>query len=222
VSSETTNQRVLFPDLFDKPLVVQFDQPYSSSDGGAVLLKACDERLGLTEAIAACFRDERQQSKVVHSLHDLISQRVYGICCGYADCNDAARLAEDPVYKLLLGRDPLEGEALASQPTLSRFENAAGPKVLYRFGETLAQAVIQRQRRPHRKAKRITVELDPTDDPTHGAQQLTFFNSHYDCWCYLPVAGFIRFDEEPEQYLFTCVLRPGEAAGAARWRLCLS
>jgi hypothetical protein len=201
----------LFPDLFDKPLVVQFDQPYSSSDGGAVLLKACDERLGLTEAIAACFRDERQQSKVVHSLHDLISQRVYGICCGYADCNDAARLAEDPVYKLLLGRDPLEGEALASQPTLSRFENAAGPKVLYRFGETLAQAVIQRQRRPHRKAKRITVELDPTDDPTHGAQQLTFFNSHYDCWCYLPVAGFIRFDEEPEQYLFTCVLRPGNA-----------
>jgi len=215
MSDDTTNQRVLFPHLFAKPLVVQFDQPHSSSDGGAVLLKACDERLGLTEAIAACFRDERQPSKVVHSLHDLISQRVYGICCGYADCNDAARLSEDPVHKLLLGRDPLEGEALASQPTLSRFENAAGPKVLYRFGETLAQAVIRRQRRPHRKAKRITVELDPTDDPTHGAQQLTFFNSHYDCWCYLPVAGFIRFDEEPEQYLFTCVLRPGNVTAQA-------
>jgi hypothetical protein len=201
----------LFPDLFDKPLVAQFDQPHSSSDGGAVLLKACDERLQLTAAIAACFRDERQQGKVVHSLHDLISQRVYGICCGYADCNDAARLTDDPVHKLLLGRDPLQGEALASQPTLSRFENAAGPKVLYRMGEALAESVIKRQRRAHRKAKRITVELDPTDDPTHGAQQLTFFNAHYDCWCYLPVAGFIRFDEEPEQYLFTCVLRPGNA-----------
>jgi hypothetical protein len=61
------------------------------------------------------------------------------------------------------------------------------------------------------KAKRITVELDPTDDPTHGAQQLTLFNGHYDTWCYLPVAGFIRFDEEPEQYLFTYVLRGGRA-----------
>jgi hypothetical protein len=75
----------------------------------------------------------------------------------------------------------------------------------------LAEAVIRRQRRAHRKAKRITVELDPTDDPTHGAQQLALFNAHYDSWCYLPVAGFIRFDEEPEQYLFTCVLRPGNA-----------
>jgi Transposase DDE domain group 1 len=191
--------------------VAQFDQPHGSSDGGAVLLKACDERLGLSEALAACFRDERQQGKVVHTLHDLISQRMYAIACGYPDCNDAARLAGDPIHKMLLGRDPLEGEALASQPTLSRFENAVGPKVLYRVGEALAEAVIRRQRRAHRKAKRITVELDPTDDPTHGAQQLALFNAHYDSWCYLPVAGFIRFDEEPEQYLFTCVLRPGNA-----------
>jgi hypothetical protein len=208
---DSTTQRVLFPGLFDKPLVAQFDQPHGSSDGGAVLLKACDERLGLSEALAACFRDERQQGKVVHTLHDLISQRMYAIACGYPDCNDAARLAEDPIHKMLLGRDPLEGEALASQPTLSRFENAVGPKVLYRGGEALAEAVIRRQRRAHRKAKRITVELDPTDDPTHGAQQLALFNAHYDSWCYLPVAGFIRFDEEPEQYLFTCVLRPGNA-----------
>jgi hypothetical protein len=105
----------------------------------------------------------------------------------------------------------LAGAALASQPTLSRFENAAGPKVLYRMGEALADAVIKRQRRPQRKAKRITVELDPTDDPTHGAQQLALFNGHYDTWCYLPVAGFIRFDEQPEQYLFAYVLRGGRA-----------
>jgi hypothetical protein len=214
VSNDNTIQHVLFPDLFGKPLVAQFDQPHGSSDGGAVLLKACDERLGLSEAIASCWRDERQPGKVVHTLHDLIRQRVYGIACGYADCNDAARLGEDPVHKLLLGRDPLQGEALASQPTLSRFENAAGRKVLYRMGEALAHSVIKRQRRAHRKAKRITVELDPTDDPTHGSQQLTFFNAHYDCWCYLPVAGFIRFDEEPEQYLFTCVLRPGNATAS--------
>jgi hypothetical protein len=79
------------------------------------------------------------------------------------------------------------------------------------MGEALAEAVIKRQRRAHRKAKRITVELDPTDDATHGAQQLALFNGHYDTWCYLPVAGFLRFDEEPEQYLFTYVLRGGRA-----------
>ena len=70
----------------------------------------------------------------MHTLHDLIRQRVFGIACGYADCNDAARLAEDPIHKLLVGRDPLAGEALASQPTLSRFENGIGPKALYRMG----------------------------------------------------------------------------------------
>ena len=207
----TTQQRVLFAELFEKPVVAQFDQPHSSSDGGAVLLKACDERLRLTERIAACFPDERQPGKVKHTLHDLVRQRVFAIACGYADCNDAARLADDPIHKALVDRDPLEGAALASQPTLSRFENAPGPKVLYRMGATLADAVIKRQRRAHRTTKRITVELDPTDDPTHGAQQLTLFNGHYDTWCYLPVAGFIRFDEEPEQYLFTYVLRGGRA-----------
>lgn len=208
---DSTRQRVIFPELFDKALVAQFDQPHGSSDGGAVLLKACDERLRLTERIAACFRDERQPGKVMHTLHDLMRQRVFAIACGYADCNDAARLVDDPIHKLLLDRDALEGAALASQPTLSRFENAAGPKVLYRVGEALAEAVIKRQRGAHRKAKRITVELDPTDDPTHGAQQLSLFNGHYDTWCYLPVAGFIRFDEEPEQYLFSYVLRGGRA-----------
>ena len=207
----TTQQRVMFGELFEKPLVAQFDQPHGSSDGGAVLLKACDERLRLTERIAACFRDERQPGKVTHTLHDLVRQRVFAIACGYADCNDAARLTSDPIHKALIDRDPVEGAALASQPTLSRFENAPGPKVLYRMGKTLADAVIKRQRRAHRKAKRITVELDPTDDPTHGAQQLALFNGHYDTWCYLPVAGFIRFDEQPEQYLFTYVLRGGRA-----------
>jgi hypothetical protein len=137
---------------------------------------------------------------------------VFGIACGYADCNDAARLADDPIQKLLVGRDPVAGQALASQPTLSRFENGIGPKALYRMGQALSEAVIERQRRRLRgKARRITIELDPTDDPTHGAQQLSLFNGHYDTWCYLPVAGFIQFDAEPEQYLFTCVLRPGNA-----------
>jgi hypothetical protein len=149
---------------------------------------------------------------VVHSFRDLVRQRVFGIACGYEDCNDAGRLAEDPMQKLLVDRDPLEGSALASQSTLSRFENALGPKALMGMGNALADTVIARHRKRLRgRAKRITVELDPTDDPTHGAQQLSFFNGHYDTWCYLPVAGFVQFDEEPEQYLFAYLLRPGNA-----------
>jgi hypothetical protein len=83
------------------------------------------------------------------------------------------------------------------------------------MGIALADAVIERHRqRLKRKAKRITIDLDPTDDPTHGAQQLTFFNGHYDSWCYLPMAGFLTFNEEPEQYLFAYVLRPGNVGAA--------
>jgi len=111
-----------------------------------------------------------------------------------------------------VGRDPIAGEPLASQPTLSRFENSVGRKDLYRMGDALAEVVIERHRkRLHGRAKRITIDLDPTDDPTHGAQQLAMFNGHYDSWCYLPVVGFLSFDDEPDQYLFAAVLRAGNA-----------
>jgi hypothetical protein len=93
---------------------------------------------------------------------------------------------------MLLDRDPVTGLDLASQPTLSRFENSVGPRQLYRMGETLAASVIERHaQRLHHRARLVTIDLDPTDDPTHGAQQLTFFNGHYDNWCYLPMMGFV-------------------------------
>ncbi len=212
MSKHTTTECLLFPDLLDKPVVVRFDQEHSSSDGGALLLKAADRRLGLLDTLSACLPDTRQEGKLTHSLTDLVAQRAYGIACGYADCNDAARLADDPIHKALLGRDPIDGDALASQSTLSRFENAAGPKDLYRLGDALADVVIQRHRKRLRgKAKRITIDLDPTDDPTHGRQQLTLFNGYYGSWCYLPLLGFISFNDEVEQYLFTAVLRAGNA-----------
>lgn len=211
-SEITTQQPVLFPSLFDKPVVAKFDQPNGSSDGGAILLGAADRRLHLTERLAACIRDRRQPGKVDHELLELMRQRIFGIACGYADCNDAARLADDPIHKMLVGRGPIDGDALASQPTLSRFENSVSRTGLFRLAESLSDVVIETQRRRRKgKATWITVELDPTDDPTHGGQQLSFFNGHYDTWCYLPLAGFLKFDDEPEQHLFTCVLRPGNA-----------
>ncbi|MGA9023348.1 MAG: IS1380 family transposase, partial [Terracidiphilus sp.] len=215
MAHDTTTECLLFPEIFSRPVVAQFDQRQGSSDGGAILLKAADRRLGLTEALADCLVDKRQPAKVQHETEELLAQRVYGIACGYADANDAARLAEDPVHKLLVGRDPVEGADLASQPTLSRFENAPDRKQLYRLGEALAECMIERHRRRLQgRARLITLDLDPTDDPTHGAQQLTFFNRHYDTWCYLPVMGFMSFNNEKEQYLFTAVLRPGNAVAS--------
>ena len=211
MSNPITKQCVLFKGLTKKALVARFDQEQASSDGGAVLLKACDERLGLSAAMASCLNDNRQPSKIQHSYEEIFQQRMFGIACGYADGNDAARIADDPVFKLLAGRDPVSGSALASQPTLSRFENAVSSGELLRMSEALAASVIKRHRRRKRKVKRITIDLDPTEDATHGGQQLSFFNRLYDSWCYLPVAGFLSFDNEPDQYLFCCVLRSGSA-----------
>lgn len=215
MSENSTTQRLLFPDLFAKPVVAQFDQRQASSDGGAMLLKAADRRIRLTETLAPCLKDERQPAKVDHEIEELLAQRIFAIACGYADANDAARLGEDPVHKMLIGRDPVEGQDLASQPTLCRFENAPDRKQLYRMGEALADSVIERHRRRlHGRAKLITVDLDVTDDPTHGAQQLSFFNTHYDSWCYLPLMAFLSFEGEKEQYLCAAVLRPGNAVAS--------
>jgi Transposase DDE domain group 1 len=154
-----------------QPVVARFDQPHASSDGGALLLKALDDRLGVTERLARSLRDPRQPGKIDHALLELVRQRVYGIACGYADCNDAARLAQDPVHKLLLERDPLAGLDLASQATLSRFENAVGRQELYLASVGLADLVIEHHRvRLGGRARRITIDLDPTDDPTHGSK----------------------------------------------------
>ena len=195
-----------------QPVVARFDQPHASSDGGALLLKALDDRLGVTERLARSLRDPRQSGKIDHELIELVRQRVYGITCGYADCNDAARVAQDPVHKLLLGRDPLAGPDLASQPTLSRFENAVGRPELYLAGVGLADLVIEQHRaRLRGRARRITIDLDPTDDPTHGQQEFSFFNGHYDTWCYLPLVATLTFNAEPTQYVVAAVLRPGNS-----------
>lgn len=212
---DSTTQCLLFPDIFHKPLALRFDQRQGSSDGGALLLKAADRRYGLIQALVGCLRDKRQAGKVDHSLRELLSQRVFSIACGYPDANDSARLSADPIHKMLLDRDPITGRELASQPTLSRLENSIPPRELYRLGETLADSVIERHaQRLGGRARLVTLDLDPTDDPTHGAQQLSFFNGHYDSWCYLPVMGFVSFNKEAEQYLCAAVLRPGNVTAA--------
>jgi hypothetical protein len=215
LNEPTIAQTVLFSDLADRPLIATFDQPHSSSDGGAILLQAADRGLGLLAALTATVPDARAFARVTHGVGDLIAQRVFAIACGHPDGNDADRLADDPIYKVLLGRDPIDGGRLASQPTISRFEGTAAPRMLLAMSHALADTVIARHRRRRRGVRLITIDLDATEDQTHGAQQLTFFNGFYDHWCYLPLVGTLTFDDEARQYLVAAILRPGNAAGTA-------
>jgi hypothetical protein len=199
-----------------KPVVAAFDMPDTSTDGGAILLKGLDTQLQLTKRLAACFVDLRQRGKVQHQGLELFRQRIFGIACGYADCNDAGRVADDAMHKLLLDRDPLAGAALASQPTLSRFENGVSPRELRDLAHVLADTVIEHHRRRLKgRDTRITIDLDPTDDPTHGQQEFAFFNGHYDTWCYLPIVATVTFNDETAQFAVAAILRPGNAHATA-------
>ena len=108
-------QSVLFPDLLSKPLQVIFDEPSTTSDGGAMLLKAVDRRLNLTEVIANCILDMRQEAKVKHTWLEMFTQRTFGLALGYFDANDAGRLGGDPMMRMLIGRDPSTG----AEPSLA-------------------------------------------------------------------------------------------------------
>jgi hypothetical protein len=188
-----------------RQVVSRFDGGRLSSDGGLVLLAEVDRRSGLTKRLAECLRDRRQAAKVRQPLLDVFRQRVYQIACGYEDCNDADALAADPMLKVACGRSPEDGRDLASQPTLSRFENSVSPSELYRMSEALIDVFIEGHRQPPRE---IVLDLDATDDETHGQQELAFFHGYYDEYCYLPLLVFAQADGGPHA-LLAAVLRPG-------------
>jgi len=202
-------QSVLFDDLSSKPVTVAFSAPSQSSDGGLPLLAALDRKLGLTAHLSQELVDGRRLNSVDHSFTELVRQRVFSIAHGYADCNDAAHIGDDPLFKLACGRSPGESAGLASQPTLSRFERGHGGREVVAMGRALERTVIGTLARRHRRARRITIDLDGSEDPTHGQQPFAFFNGYYDSWCYVPLFGFLSIDDLPEQHLFFARLRPG-------------
>jgi len=192
--------------LSRQALVGNFDGGDISSDGGLMLLAAVDKALGLTAQMAARLDDSRQPGKVRHSVHDLLRQRVYQIAAGYEDCNDADRLRGDPILKIAVGRRPESDVDLASQPTLSRFENSVGRRELYRLAQVPFELFVAR----HQAAppKRIILDLDVTDDETHGQQRLSFFHGHYDEHCFLPLVVTAELDDGTQE-LLAFILRPG-------------
>lgn len=206
-------QPVLFEDLYDKSAVVEFTGPRQTSDGGVILLDALNRKMKLIERLAAAIRDHRQSGKTTYGIETLLRERIFAIACGYPHGNDADHLAHDPALKMVCHQR--EGR-LASQPTISRFENDVTRTDVFRAALALTDTVIdwERRKRIVRKVRRITIDMDPTEDPTYGDQQLTFFNAFYDNWCYLPMVTTIQFGDEAEQYQVAPVLRPGNAKGS--------
>lgn len=188
-----------------RPLTVRFDQEAVTSDGGLLWLAEADAALGLSTAFAAQIHDWRRRPGR-HALATLIQQRLYQIACGYEDQNDATTLRHDPLLKQVCGRLPVSGAPLASQPTLSRLENAVDRRACYRLAVALVELYL-RERERAGAPTRILLDLDGTDDPVHGAQQGSAYHGYYRQHMYHPL---VIYDGDTNQ-LIMAVLRPGNS-----------
>ncbi len=185
-------------------LEAAFDGGRITSDGGLPWLAETDRYLELCEAVAEHVPEWREGRSVRHSLLALVRQRVYQIACGYEDQNDADTLRCDPLLKLVLGRLPETGADLASQPTLSRLENAPGPRDCLRIGRALVELYV-RERGKEAAPEEILLDFDATDDPAHGEQEGASYHGYYGTRMYHPL---LVFDGGTNQ-LVTAVLRAG-------------
>ena len=184
-----------------KEVVARFDGGRLSSDGGLLVLREIERRLGVADRLAACIDDPRDAASTVHPLADIIRFRLLMIAAGYEDGNDATGLRTDPVFKMALERLP-SGRHLSSQSTISRLENLPGKRTLLRLGRALVDLYCASFRQVPR---RITLDIDDTFDAVHGGQQLRLFNAHYDDYGFQPI---VVFDQDGR--FVTAVLRPAK------------
>jgi Transposase DDE domain group 1 len=164
------------PAVARKKLTVDFDGGNQSSDAGLLLLRAAEAKVGICARLAAALPDRRDPSRIRHRLGEIIKARVFGICCGYEDGTDHNQLRHDPALKMAVGRCPETGKPLATQSTISRFENAPSKKDAAR----LAAALVDQFTAQVTPAHRDIFDIDDTFDAVHGGQQLAFWNAHHD------------------------------------------
>jgi|SRR3990167_288559 len=201
---DSTPSQLRFPAIAGFTVRADFEGGALSSDFGPLLLRGIERQCGLIARLVEAIHDSRHPSYIEHSVVDLLRQRIYQSACGYVDGNDANSLRHDPMFKLALGRAPLdETTALASGPTFSRLENSLGRKDIYRLARAFVEGFIA----SYAQAPRIIVlDMDHSEDRTHGQQELAFYNHHYQSHCYLPLFLF----EGLSGKLITAVLRPGK------------
>lgn len=185
-------------------VIAAFDADHTTSDAGVVLLNRIDAKLNLAARLAGAIHDRRNLLFVTHTMSTLLRQRLFQIGMGWQDCDDADTLRVDPFYKLACGRQPVSGDDLASQPTLSRLENSVDDQDTDRMRDVLLDVYLSRH---GNKRKLIILDVDVTDAETHGRQQMSFFNSYYGHTCLTPL---LMFDGKTGD-LISATLRPGNA-----------
>src|SRR6201997_3448467 len=197
------------PPVQGKPVIARFDGGQLSSEGGLLVLREIEGRLGGADRLAACLKDPRAPEKVVHRLAEIIRFRMLMIAAGYEDGNDADTLRGDPMFKMALDLAPSDRE-LCSQPTISRLENLPDVRELLRMGGTMVDLYCESFRQV---PKRIVLDIDDTFDAVHGGQQLRLFNAHYDEYGFQPIVVF-----DGEGRFITAVLRPAKRPGGKEIR----
>jgi len=203
-AADSTPEQLRFLSIPGYTVRADFAGGELSSDLGAVVLGAVDHRIGLIDRLTAAIIDTRDARYITHPLRDLLKQRVFQIASGYEDGNDANALRDDPLFKLAAGRAPLDSNnPLACGATHSRLEGALRRSDLYRIARALVEQFIAGY---SEAPASITLDMDHTDDATHGQQELALYNHHYGHYCYLPLLVF----EAQSGALVTAVLRPGK------------
>lgn len=191
------------PAVSRKKVTAAFDGGRITSDGGVVLLAEAERRLGLADRLAAVIADDRDPSRVIHRLPDILRARILAIACGWEDADDLDTLRSDPAFKLACGRLPDSGRDLCSQPTVSRWENSPGLREILRL---MAVMVDQYCASYPAAPEAVTLDIDDTLDVVHGHQQLSLFNAHYDERCFLPIHIYDTATARP----VAMILRPGK------------
>lgn len=190
-----------------KTVALDFDGGRLSSDAGMLLLKDVDAQLGLTHDLAAVLSDSRDARRVQFTLHDLLQQRVFQITAGYEDANDSNTLRHDPIFKLLLDRLPETGLPLASQPTMSRFENGVSRTALYRMALVLMDQFVASYAQP---PDVLVLDVDDTEDRVHGGQEQRRYDGYYGGYCFVPFHLYEGFSGR----LITTILKAKRFTGA--------
>ncbi|MER3439717.1 MAG: IS1380 family transposase [Chloroflexota bacterium] len=204
-----------FPAASRKKITAAFDGGRLTSDGGVLLLAQAERAMGICARLSACIADPRDPMRVVHALPDILRARVLAVACGYEDADDLDALRDDPGFRLALGKLPGSGAGLASQPTMSRWENAPTTRELARMMAAMVGIYCASYPKP---PKAVTLDIDDTCDVVHGTQQLSFWNGHYGARCFLPIHVYDTATGRPVAMLLRTGKTPtgAEAAGHIR------
>ena len=201
----TDDNQITFalPAVGRKKVTAAFDGGRLSSDSGVMLLALAERRRRLADTLAALIADRRDPAYITHTMADVLKARMLAIGCGYPDGNDLDWLRSDPAFKLACGRRPDTGKDLASQPTVSRWENAPTLREIIRLTYALVDTWCRSYKKP---PKSVTLDIDDTVDIVHGHQKLALWNAHYDERCFLPIHVYDIATGRP----VVVILRPGK------------